>query len=152
MVRVERFSLHPPFALRPPFSELFWASCPGASFLSTAVVSNPSSAAPSSGTEKSHPDKKFILIFTNFKSFAAYPNVYVNRREKIRVNPSTSFIFRNSTSSLPPLRKSCIFLIFWPNTLKKFSRYVTMAVLCENYVLPYFVLFNILLLLLYVIV
>lgn len=97
MVRVERFSLHPPFALRPPFSELFWASCPGASFLSTAVVSNPSSSTFSSGTEKSQPDKKFILIFTNFKSFAAYPNVHVNRREKIRASPSTSFIFCNPT-------------------------------------------------------
>lgn len=116
MVRVERFSLHPPFALRPPFSELFWASCPEASFLSTAVDSNPSSSSSSSGTEKSQPDKKFILIFTNFKSFAAYPNVHVNRREKIRASPSTSFIFRNS-----PLRKSCISLIFWPNTLKKIS-------------------------------
>lgn len=152
MVRVERFSLHPPFALRPPFSELFWASCPGASFLSTAVVSSLSSSTSSSGTEKSQPDKKFILIFTNFKSFAAYPNVHVNRREKIRASPSTTFIFRNSPPLPPPLRKSCISLIFWPNTLKKFLRYVTMGIPCESYVLPYFVLFNGLLLLLCVVV
>lgn len=135
MVRVERFSLHPPFALRPPFSELFWASCPGASFLSTAVVSNPSSFTSSSGTEKSQSDKKFILIFTNFKSFAAYPNVHVNRREKIRASPSTCFISHNSP---PLLRKSCISLIFWPNTLKKFPRYVTMAIPRESYVPSYF--------------
>lgn len=38
-------------------------------FLSTAVVSEPSS----SETEKSQPDKKFILIFTNFKSLSQCP-------------------------------------------------------------------------------
>lgn len=61
-----------------------------ASFLS-AVVSKPSFASSpscpsfcssSSGTKKSQSDKKFILIFTNFKSFAAYPNIRVNCRDR----------------------------------------------------------------------
>lgn len=63
------------YNLRSRYDRLFpsssRASCPGASFLSVAVVSDPSA---SSGTEKSQSDKKFILIFTNFKSFAAHPN------------------------------------------------------------------------------